>query len=63
MGAKKVLTDAETTVTATGSECTSSFDVYEHNVESLALEVIGQNWSGENCCSLSKRIGNLRGWP
>ena len=31
----------------TGSECTSSFEVYEHNVESRALEVIGQNWSGK----------------
>ena len=32
--------------TVTGSECTSS-SVNEHHVESLALEVIGQNWSGE----------------
>ena len=31
----------------TESECTSSCEVYEHNAESLALEVIGQDWSGE----------------
>ena len=31
----------------TRSEGTSSSEMYEHNVESLALEVIGQNWSGE----------------
>ena len=31
----------------TGSESTSSFEEYEHNVESLASEVMGQNWSGE----------------
>ena len=31
----------------TESECTSPNEVYEHNVESLAREVIGQNWSGE----------------
>ena len=30
-----------------GSESTSSFEEYEQNVESLALEVIGQNWRGE----------------
>ena len=27
--------------------CASSSELYEHNVASLALEVIGQNWSGE----------------
>ena len=31
----------------TESEGTCSVEQYEHNVESLALEVIGQNWSGE----------------
>ena len=30
-----------------GSEGTSSFGKYEHNADNLALEVIGQNWSGE----------------
>ena len=52
-GCPKVLTGATTTVDGTGSECTSSFEVYEHNVESLALEVIAQKWSGEmvaRCC-------------
>ena len=29
-----------------GSESASSVEEYEHNVGSLALEVIGQNWSG-----------------
>ena len=31
----------------TESECTSSYEVYEHNVGSLALGVIGQNWSSK----------------
>ena len=31
----------------TESECTSPLEVYEHNVESLALEFIRQNWSSE----------------
>ena len=26
---------------------TSSFEDYEHNVDNLAIEVVGQNWSGE----------------
>ena len=30
-----------------GSEGTCSFGEYEHNVDNLALEVNGQNWSGE----------------
>ena len=30
-----------------GSDSTSSSEEYEHSVGSLALEVIGQNWSGE----------------
>ena len=34
-------------VSWTESEGASSFDQYEHNVESLALDFLGQNWSGE----------------
>ena len=34
----------------------------EHNVESLALAVIGQKLSDEACLSLFLRTGNLRGW-
>ena len=30
----------------TGSEGTSSSELREHNVESPALQVVGQNWSG-----------------
>ena len=43
------------------SEGLSSSDFREHNVESLALTVIGKNWSGEKGCPFSVRIGNLRG--
>ena len=42
------------------SEGLSSFDLREHNVESPALNVIRQNWSGEKV-SLKPRIGNLQG--
>ena len=31
----------------TGSEVTSSLEYYERIVDSLALEVVGQNWSSE----------------
>ena len=31
----------------TGSEDASSLEYYEHNVDNLALEVVGQNWSSE----------------
>ena len=30
-----------------GSEGTSSLEHYEHNVDNLDLEVVGQNWSSE----------------
>ena len=26
---------------------TASFEDYEHNVGNLAIEIVGQNWSGE----------------
>ena len=29
------------------SESTSSSEHYEHNVDNLAVEVVGQNWSRE----------------
>ena len=31
----------------TGSEDASSSEYYQHNVDNLALEVVGQNWSSE----------------
>ena len=31
----------------TGGENASSLEYYEHNVENLALEVVGQHWSSE----------------
>ena len=40
----------------------SSSDFREHSVESLALHVIGLNWSGEKVI-FSWWTGNLRGWP
>ena len=46
----------------TQSERTSSCDVYEHLVESLALEVVGQNWSSE-VVSLFRMGGSLRELP
>ena len=30
-----------------GSEDTSSVEYYEHSVDNLAIEVVGQNWSSE----------------
>ena len=30
-----------------GSEDASSLEYYEHNVDNLAIEVVGQNWSSE----------------
>ena len=44
------------------SEVFSSSDFREHSVESLALNVIGQNVQAKSC-PFSWRIGNLRGWP
>ena len=43
MATRKALTG-----TATLSQGTSSAELCKHNVESLPLKVIGQNWSGEN---------------
>ena len=40
----------------TESEGTASSELCEHNVESLALNVTGQNWSGEKICLF------LEGW-
>ena len=44
------------------SEGLSSSDFREHNVESLALHVVGLNLSSERV-SLSWKTGNLRRWP
>ena len=41
-----------------GCEGTSSFEDHEHNVDNLALEVVGQNWSSE-AVSL---LGGLGAW-
>ena len=30
-----------------GSEDASSLEYYEHNVDNLAIDVVGQNWSSE----------------
>ena len=38
----------------TESEGTSSSELREHNVESLALNVVGQNWSGEEISLILK---------
>ena len=43
-------------------EVASSEEHYEHNVDNLAIEVVGQNWSSE-VISLSWRIGRSGGWP
>ena len=32
------------------SEDTSSEEYYEHNVDNLAIEVVGQHWSSEGAC-------------
>ena len=45
MAAQKALCGAATDWT--GSEDASSLEYREHNVDSLALEVVGQNWSSE----------------
>ena len=46
----------------TESEGTSSSEECAYNAESLALNVVGQDQSGEKI-SLSWRIGDLEGWP
>ena len=45
-----------------GSEGTSSLEDYEHNVDNLALEVVGQNLSSEVVSLFSQRIGSSDGW-
>ena len=46
----------------TESEGTSSSVQCEHNVESLALNSMGQDQSGEKISLFLEDIGNLRGW-
>ena len=46
MAAQKVLFGAAVTLRAR-SEDMSSFEDCEHNVDTLTLEVVGQNWSSE----------------
>ena len=43
------------------SEGLSLSDFREHNVESLALNVIGQNWSGENGVPFPGGLGTCEG--
>ena len=43
------------------SEGLSSSDFREHNVESLASNVIGQNWSGENGVPFRGGLGTCEG--
>ena len=40
-----------------GSEDASSLEWYEHNVENLAIEVVGQNWSSVVLFSSLGRLG------
>ena len=45
-------------VSLTESEGASSFEQFQHNIESLSLKIIGQNWSaGEDFTSW--KIGSL----
>ena len=46
----------------TDSEGSSSSEHCEHNVECLALNVLGQDRSGEKISLSSWKIGNLRRW-
>ena len=47
MAAQNALFGAAVAMTEQESEGTSSFEDYERDVDNLALEVVGQNWSSE----------------
>ena len=47
----------------TESECTSDYEVYEHNLECRALELLGLGWSSEVVSVSSLWIGSLHELP
>ena len=47
MAAQRVRFGATTALNGESSEDASSVEYYEHNVDDLAIEVVGQNWSSE----------------
>ena len=60
MAAQKSLVWSSGGVDLAGSEGTSSFEDYEHNVDNFALDVVGKKWSVEVVSLPPARTGGIK---